>query len=134
MDSKLHQMNSLCFLNLVVLHCMHWGKENICFYLLLGCHIAICSQGALCQEVSQSVQVIITPMNIMSIRYIIPLSYYVFHLQVCNVLSHSTDTLVKRAEHGLVFSTMLLEIATMMRHDTDDPHQVKFDMRTLFHV
>lgn len=90
------------------------GKENICFYLLLGCHIAICSQGALCQEVSQSVQVIIT--------------------QVCNVFSHSTDTLVKRAEHGLVFSTMLLEIATMMRHDTDNPHQVKFDMRTLFHV
>lgn len=56
------------------------GKENICFYLLLGCHIAICSQGALCQEVSQSVQVIITPMNIMSIRYIIPLSYHVFSL------------------------------------------------------
>lgn len=56
------------------------GKENICFYLLLGCHIAICSQGALCQEVSQSVQVIITPMNTMSIRYIIPLSYHVFSL------------------------------------------------------
>lgn len=53
------------------------GKENICFYLLLGCHIAICSQGALCQEVSQSVQVIITPMNIMSIRYIIPFSYHI---------------------------------------------------------
>lgn len=39
-------------------------EEELCFYLLLGCHIAICSQCALLQEVSQSVQIIITPINI----------------------------------------------------------------------
>lgn len=61
-------MNDLCFLDLVVLH-MHW-KEELCFYLLLGCHIAICSQCALRQEVSQSVQIIITPVDI--IRFTSP--------------------------------------------------------------